>query len=430
MKNLALKKLTLLLLAVLMVFFYAPDSFAGFDKEDWRYFHELKLPGPGPRGFVAVPVIGEVSEVSKGELQDIRVITPDGEEIPYVLIVQQGKVVEKQYRPEIINKTVVGDRRQEFVADLGSRGNKNNRMEINTPSRNFKRPVAVYGSDDASSWKLLRQGFSIFDFSGDVHARSTSLQYPENIFRYLKVEIGLEGGSPLDISGAVLHQREIKYRHLVTYEGLDFTAADNERKKFTGIDIDLPHCGLPVHELVLRVPDREFYRNVKVYQDSDQRALIGTGVIHRYRVKDFINESLTISFDEKNLCKARILIENYDSRPLSISEVKARGYRRLIIFRPPKDKKARLFCGATTAKKPIYDLARLYTKIREEVPPLGTILPRNKNPDYKPVEPPAEPKDHSWMVWLALIPAAIFLAFLLMKSVRKIEDNGENGGGS
>jgi len=406
---------------------------ADFSSKDWQYYLMTSLPPAGPDGFVGLEVTETVYNHAAPGLLDLRVLGPAGEEVPYILAVQRGALEETTYTPQIINAVVIPDQRQEFVLDLGQRGQKNNQIQLLTSSTNFKRPVKLYGADDASDWKLIREGFFIFDFSGDVHAADLTLRYSENIFRYLKVELGLDGGAPLDITGVIMRQSEIKNQGATEFKQLSFVVTENDKLKATDVAVAFAHANLPVNSFVFTVDAPEFYRTVQLFRDKEFKRQIGEGVIYRYTIGNFSSEELSLRFNEALFGAAYLRIQNHDNQPLKIKDVAARGDRRVVIFRPPAAEGVKLYYGAPKAQRPVYDLAQLYPKVAEQTPELGAFLPGEKtNPDFiAPVvpPPPAPPRNYTLLLWIILVPVAGFLAYLVFRSLREIETkDGDQGG--
>jgi hypothetical protein len=404
-----------------------PAARAEFAPADWQYYRTIQAPAPGPDGFVGVPLDAAIFGHAQPGLRDLRLIGADGKEIPYVLVIQRGAPQEAAYAPAMINAAVVPGQQQEFVLDLGERGKKNNEITLATAAANFKRPVKVFGSDDAAEWKLIREGFSIFDFSGDVHVSDLTLRYPENIFRYLKVEIGLDGGEPLAITGATMRQFSLANQQFEEYEAT-VTSGETPRLKATELTLDFHHRNLPLIELDLGPDEPEFYRRVEVFKDREFQTKLTEGVIYRYTIGDFKNQETTLSFEEKPLAGAVLRIYNRDNPPLTVKKAVGRAYRRVLVFRPPAGE-VRLYYGAQKSAAPAYDLAALYPKLAEKIPPLGAIKPEETaNPDYKApvVQAPVKPKDYRWVMWLVIIVVGGFLAFLVFRSMGEI---GGKGGG-
>lgn len=401
-----------------------PRARAEFQLKAWPYYRELTLAAPGPEGFAYLVVDETVFNHAARTLTDLRVIGPGQEEIPYLLLIDRSQVTETRYSPAIINRAVAPGQRQEFILDLGRRGELNNQIELLTADRNFRRPVAVYGSDDASSWKLIRQEFYIFDFTGDVHVRDLTLRYPENIFRYLKVELGLEGGKPLEIQDAQVLLRKEEPATEMTYAAAPLEIKENAKLKATELKVDLGYANLPVSKLVFTIAAPEFYRSVEVFRDPEFLQGLGGGTIYRYSIRDYQAEQVTLELPEQSLRTFWVRVLNHDNQPLAIKKVAAKAPRRLVVFRPGQPAAARLYYGAINVPAPVYDLANLYPRVGPQNPVLGKFGPELNNPEYQ--APRLSHRNWSWVLWVVLIPVALYLAYLLWRTVKQI--NAKEGG--
>lgn len=416
--------------AVLATLLAALPARAEFDPAKWRYYMETQLPDPNEEGFVGLPLKEAVFDHAARGLGDLRLVGPGGDEIPYVLVKQEGRVVTENITPEILNRSVEGEW-QQLVADLGERGIRNNQAELSVADQNFKRPAEIYGSDDGENWALVRGGFYIFSFRGDVSVSDTTLRYPENIFRYLKIRIGLKGGDPLDIGAVSVRSHVVENREIAVYKQLAFTMGEDAELEATEIVVEFAHKNLPMTEIVFNILEPEFYRTVQVFRDRERKRKVAESVIYRYTVKDYVAEDLRVTFPETALEEAYILILNHDSKPLAVRTLVASGPRRVLVFRPPAEGGVRLYYGADKVQAPVYDLARLYPRIKDDPPELGYFVPGEKrNPAYakhKAAPPPEEPRDYSWMLWLVIVPAGALLAYLVLRSVKEIEAGGGEG---
>lgn len=453
------KRIALQVSFLLILCFLCVVALADFLESDWQYYHEIIAPAPGPGGFVAVAVGASVYARSRPGLEDLRVIGPDNEEMPYVIQVPRGKVRQTRYRPQIINRALKqGERRdldtpyviiiprdemgkargdaatinqpqdkagwQEFVVDFNRPGQKSNRLELLIPDRNFRRPVRVYGSEDAKDWRLIKDGIYIFDFTGDVHVRELTLNYPQSIFQYLKVEIGMkEDQKPLNVKGVEIKNTLIEPSVESTFNPVSISIKTNEKLKTTDISVDLGGRGIPVKNLTLEISDPEFYRKVQVL-DQDFKKSKKQGNIYRYSANNFTHEFITIELGEMRLGQFGIRIHNYDNQPLEVTDIEATGVMRAVVFRPPARGRARLFSGNPNAQRPVYDLAKLYPEVKSrELPPMAKPGKAIKNPDYMRPRKPSPPRDRSWMIWLALIPAVAIMAYLLARHTGQIKDD-------
>lgn len=401
----------------MIVLALALPAAADFKSADWSSARPI-LPGPvSPEGFSALVVDREVFSHSRPGLEDLRILAPDGREVPYVIVTRPEKIAATSYSPAIINRAVTPKKSQEVTLDFGAAGKKTNRLELQIPDLNFRRPVSIFGSDDARQWKLIQSGIFIFDFSGDVHVRKLILTYPENIFRYLKLEIGLEKEKPLTIEGVQLGFEEIQPALEDNYAHLAFSMVPSEQAKATDVRLNLGGDQVPVNTLRFEAKDPEFYRAVQLY-DAKFKQMLAEGVIYRYPSTGAPNENLELTFPEQRLGQCRVRILNHDNQPLTLSGISGRGLSRTLVFRPGPSGPLKLYYGNPKANRPLYDLAALFPRLGENLPAVGSLGPVLANAEYQ--APPPPPRDWSFLIWVALVPAALFLGWLVVRSLREI----------
>src|SRR5262249_17460879 len=74
--------------------------------------------------------------------------------------------------------------------DLGESPGPHNEVQVETAGSNFRRRVAVEGSDTTSDWRLLQAGSLIFSFQSDNQTvESNRVGYATSRYRYLRVRV-------------------------------------------------------------------------------------------------------------------------------------------------------------------------------------------------------------------------------------------------
>jgi len=172
------------ILAIIAPSISVADAPAVDQKSQWQYYKDISVVGSLEEGELAkVTLDQEVFGSSKKDLRDLRVVDREGYDVPYKLIVDHGTFSKENiYSVRVVNNTYdAAGGCNSFIVDFGQGGSLNSSLNVITESENFKRTVEISGSDDMSSWSVLKADGYIYDYTeraGDFKAQDTSVDYP------------------------------------------------------------------------------------------------------------------------------------------------------------------------------------------------------------------------------------------------------------
>ena len=161
---------------------------ADFKKSEWQFSKPIGSVPPASEGYVRVSLDGQTYHQSRSSLSDLRIVDDQQKEIPYALIQEKETTSEEEFSPKIYNKSVLSGAYSTLTLDL-EKEIFNNKLVLKTQSKNFKRRVEIAGSNDGKQWFVLKKDAYIFDFSGEQKVQLTTIQYPDNKYRYLQVKV-------------------------------------------------------------------------------------------------------------------------------------------------------------------------------------------------------------------------------------------------
>ena len=216
----------------LLVFLLTAFLNADFQMTDWEYSKPIEFGDNTKEGYVRLGIDKDIFEHARHDLSDLRIIDNQQREVPYKLIVNNQTVKETAVQAKIFNKSFVPDENTVFMMDMGEEQiHRNNKLVINTPDHNFKCRVEINGSDDQTKWLVLRNDCYIFDISTrDFQSSHTTLEYPENNYKYLRVTILDNREKPLEVTDATLFYRTIQKaeENLIPYQIISRTLNSKE----------------------------------------------------------------------------------------------------------------------------------------------------------------------------------------------------------
>jgi len=370
--------------------------------------------------WVPLEVMGE----ARDDLADLRLVDANGREIPYAIRVRREVDDAREVAGRLFNQASVGSVSEASV-DLGENPGEHNEVEIESSGMNFRRVVAVDGSDTGSDWKTLRAGDVIFSFaSANNAARSKSVSYQTSRYRYLRVRVfsdeRVDKEPPVISAVKVSMAAHEKGVPLIWDVGLPMSQyLRHDRAPASAWTIDFG-ARVPCDHLFVRTQDQSFSRpfQVEVVDDPQNVSVIASGELTK-RVGNQ-DQPAGITFDQEvHARKLRLVVTDYNNPTLSITEMKASAPVRELFFEM-KDAPAqplRLFFGNLNADAPHYDFEReLSAKLLK--PPLSVIVASYaKNPDYQP--PPSPFTERApWLIYVVLTISSVALALILFSLAR------------
>ncbi|MEA2098212.1 MAG: DUF3999 family protein [Patescibacteria group bacterium] len=404
-----------------------------FDRKvNWQYYKDINISGSPAKGdLVKITLDQEVFGNAKQDLGDLRVTDGSGGDTPFKLIVEKGTFSQENIYPvKILNSSYsTEDDYNIFIVDFGQDGFLNSSLNILTSSENFKRTVEISGSDDMSSWNVLRANGYIYDYTdrlGSFKAQNTSVNYPENAFRFIQVKIFAGGETPLLITGAQVSKiKRSESREAVFNPKYEVT--ENSAKKRTWVLIDLGRKGWPTSDITLISPDENFNREVVIYESSDKNSWrkVGESYIFNYNTPKFVGANLEISYSETSERYLRIEIFNGDNKPISITGVSTKTILRSIVFQHginTAGKSYQLYYGNPKADFPQYDLEKFFPYLDTGKYISSSLSSEKSNSFYQEKITPLPPISERipYLVPGILVMAILMMGFIVFKFMKKV----------
>jgi len=418
-------------LLLVIVLSLARPSLADFSRARWAYFKELR-PGSDIRAdYAEFSLDKEVYSGSRRDLADLRIVNGQEREVPFKLLEERGTVTDTPYAPELLNKSAVPGKYASFMLDLGKPGRVSNRIEIYTSSTNFMQRVDVAGSQDGTQWATLRDDGHIFDFSHEYRARSTTVSYPENTYRYIRVRLWNLDEKPIAIAGANVYWRKVEpAKEMLLYKGKG-SVTQNSEERSTDIVVDMRSAGLPGQRAVIASPDTNYNREVEIAGSKDRKEWteLGSGYILKYDMPKLKAEESGVEYSEAGWRYIRVRIRNYDDQPIGVSGVEVYGISRRVFLPYKPGLSYRLYYGNAEAEMPVYDFQQTF-KYHLSQPAVTLQLGReSKNPDFSmPIATKPWLEANPWVIWVVLAAGVILLGLLIIRLVlqTKAQPPGES----
>lgn len=421
-------------------------------EDRWRYAWELHNQD-APPGLVYVELSPQFVDTSAPTLADVRIVPATASEapwdgstppqVPYMLHrPETGRAQTEEWTPvQTINRVYEPGRYEQIVLDFGEPRLKN-QLKLELSGSNFRRRVSVEGSDDAQTWKMLREDEWLFDISqpyGDYDVDIVNLG--ENNFRYLRVTVHHMADDPrrIEILSALAVHRETL---AVTRTPVPIVKREdhvNEDLRATDILLDLGYRNLPVYRIDVETETPYFYRAFEVSGrnavtervdrrtetgwDQSEREVswtpVARGVFYRIREGERTRTDLTFNGNAPYRY-LRLRIYHEDNPPLEIGPVTvSRRPLPSIIFENDPQVPMVVLSGSPGAMPPQFDLARSVPDLDLAALPVITMAgtPRERVAG----ETLPWTARNAWILWLALVLTVFVMAWGIWTNLPKMK---------
>ncbi|MDD5687294.1 MAG: DUF3999 family protein [Elusimicrobia bacterium] len=351
---------------------------------DWQYFKNINIENIG---LVSVKIPFETINVSRENLEDIRIYDAVGGEVPYSISIPAR--IEETEQPLRDYKVTVNENSTELISKTGI-SEQIDSIAIITPASGFLKSVSVFSSSDQNEWNCIAKDKPIFRQSYNVE--NIHIEFTKGSYKYLKVILNDKRKDAIPITG--LSVRTVSQESVYPDDEIKIDAIErSETPSQSRIVIKLPAKNLRLSKIMINTDNSLFTRQVSVLtreylQGEIKESYIEQGTIYRVSVdgqNSFEKISILVSAQIKNN-EIILVINNGNSPPLSIKKVTVFVKPVFIRFLTKTTGTFYVLTGNQLISAPKYDISELneylqkakYTSVK-----IGQIV---LNPKYKPPE--------------------------------------------
>jgi hypothetical protein len=413
-----------------------------FDAAGWEFRGPVTFsPADRSAGLAELPLPPEVLDRSRPDLADLRVVGEDGKEIPYV-IEAPASAIPGEAAARVYNRSFLAGKSSSATADLGAKVRKN-RVRVITAGDDFRRKIAIEGSDDGRSWRTLVPGALLFRVGprGGAEYEKDLVSIPENDLRYLRVTVHNGPGDPGEVEIAdILVRRE----PLPPSPALPVALAGSyveQTGNRTILEFDLGYRHLPLRDLALSFSEANYFRRWRLsgrqgktrivkHAVEDAKPLerkvpedwrpILSGAVFRYSGTEGGEQSPPVDLNGVGYRYLRVEIFNGDDPPLNFTGASVSRSERLIRFPASFGEGACLYFGNPAAAAPRYDLSHYASRLEGQGTAAAALGAPVANPAFgkaRSLLPWSE--RHRAVVWLALLGGIVVLGLLILSQFRR-----------
>jgi hypothetical protein len=267
---------------------------------------------------------GGVAYLAGGGLNDLRIYTGSGREVPYLLVnlrSREPKWTKGRLLPLAATKTTSG-----FEVDLGSIGTIDRLKVFGLPAPFLKR-VQLEGGGDRTRWALLVAEGTLFDLP-EQGLRCLELEFQPGEYRYLRVSWDDR------TSGRVPMPASVAARQVVTGQApplLRIAVSFERRGSEPGVSryrLRLPGPSLPVTAIELGCGGGDILRTAYVTQAQLSGSEVvpvqlGSGVLRRALRGDLAAAELRIPISTPSEAELELVVIDGNNPPLDLESVSA-----------------------------------------------------------------------------------------------------------
>jgi len=375
-----------------MVAAQVPDS-RDAARAAWKYRRPVVLAsGVRADGFMAVTIPPEVAERSQPNLADLRLVSDEGRELPYVLDVDVPRTAERRRSGRLVEQQTERRRTSAWVVDFDA-PTAFDRLELDIDGADFSKHVDVETSLDGAQWTRAAQAW-VFDrpWRGRrIH--DTAIEHTAPLTaRYVRLTVDDWRSTPVVVRGvtAVLttHIGGHRWTRDAALVRLETPAGQPSRYR-----VDAPP-GAPVERIAIAADDAAFWRDVRVFEQGprgDEAQVSERGTIYRVRLDDADLDAERLDVDLVRPIAAPLIVEivDGDSPPLAHARVTLSGMERRALL-PATTAPLTLYYGNAATRRPVYDIEALRTRLSlVESYPQAALGPETPNPRFVPLPPMA-----------------------------------------
>ncbi len=355
--------------AISLLIVFSSGAVYALTPNQWQFRQTIEVSAPG---LVQVNLPAETINIARPDLSDLRIVDADEKEVPF-LSDQPMPRAESTGRPKDFHAEIISAGTRLLITtstDLIIAG-----ITVETPAEgSFIKSVRVEGSSDQKNWRTLISGDPVFSMGNG--AAKLRVQFPEGKWQFLRVVVDDSRTLPLPWTGA----RLIIAGSPAPTEPVPVTIKSrDENPAMTRLGLDLGAANLRIASIRIGTSEPVFTRagTVAAPELSEEKLheqTLSSGVLYRVDLNGKIEARLDIPIEKQVYGRELVLLlDNGDSPPLLISEVRAeRRIARLLFFAPAAGSYS-LLSGNSQCDPPRYDLSQLGDQLRRALAAEGRV---------------------------------------------------------
>ncbi len=359
---------------------------AALDSAGWEFRQEITVEQSGP---LRLTLPADTLDAAREDLADLRLLGPDGAEIPFAII--RRNTVRPTTERIPLQARLEGNR---TVVEFGlAKAQPIRRLVLECPAPEFTKAASVEIEAGDGQWRPALDSALVFRLRGGLDQLALDLRGTPA--RSLRVTFDDTRSQPVPITAVVV---ETGASDPDTWIELPVPVVGTETEaRATRLVLDLGGRHRHLAELEFDARERTFQRAVRLLaltaeDDEVVEQQLAAGTIGRLELSATQRGShLRLPVDGISpTARLELVVENGDSPPLNDVSVMARLRRIDLGFDAPATGRYTLLSGSAEATAPRYDVAAFGADWGHLRPVDAPAAPRRQNPAYRPGQAPAD----------------------------------------
>jgi hypothetical protein len=356
---------------------------AALNPSEWEHRQTLDLTTPG---LVKIPLPAETLDLALPDLDDLRLLGPAGEEVPYA--VEIPATPEPTRQAPTTFRVRLQKSATELVIETGTTAPLD-AVELDTPATTFIKSARLEISTDGNRWELIGDGYPLARQPG---IDDTTLYVGRVAAAFLRVTIddGRSAAIPFKTVHLILAAAEPAANTPVEAQ----LVKRDEFARETVLTLDLKSRHLSLAQLEFAVSDPLFVRSVAVtLRELEHGEFVERRVAHGTisrsafppaAAREVLGVPLNFRLSGREL---QIHLANGSNAPLGIERIAVRRRPVRLVFRAPAAGVYNLLTGNRAATKPAYDLANFSSELLTMPESHAAIGVATSNPGFQTADP-------------------------------------------
>lgn len=323
------------------------SSATATDHAAWTHHQRLSVP---QTGLMRVELDPALLDASVMRLGDLRLLSPTGVEMPYVLLTPTLPKLHEEDATGL-KQTLEGQTTQLEFQLSGSK--PVNLLRFGTSDSLFIKAVKLEASRDGSDWQMLAQNVIL---CRQVGFQKMELALPADTWRHFRLRVDDSRTAPVVFTG-VHAVGELEQRQVLPHTTR--IVAREEKDGSTLLQLDLGARNLPLASLRLITPESVFDRTASASLHGIKKP------IFRLQYEGHHAEDVELHLNESSATRQITLtIDNGDNPPLKLDSVELTRHALPLLFQADAAGEWRMLVGNAQSSAPSYDLAKMASELR------------------------------------------------------------------
>jgi hypothetical protein len=322
---------------------------------DWQFRQTYEV---STAGLVKLSLPPDTLNAARPDFADLRLADSAGNEMPY--LIERPVAPARVVRPALSFRAQLGPDSTLLTIETGLTQQAGS-IILSTPANDFIKAVQISGSADGTSWQTVASGVPIFRQPNG--ASQLRLDFPATVGPFLRLTIDDRGSRPVPFTGAsvdTVGASPVMPTEPVAVQVTGRVDSPTESR----LELDLGAAHLRLVSLELESPDPLFRRQItlaarQVEDNTVRERALASGSVYRLALAGQpTSERLRLDFDALTPTRELVLqIDNGDSPPLRITNVRARRWPAYLVFYAAQPGACQIYSGNRLCAAPRYDLS-------------------------------------------------------------------------